>query len=422
MEKEKNTRGLDSYEFYAAKGSEETLIDEVNLMEKNSQWIPAILSKDIKAMAIDGAALFADETSDQPLITTSACVRYGMDPDLVEETTNYGMGIAVGLGHEVALMRDTCYDGLCNAVKISGSALTNLLKKDRKTEAGIDGRVGFSVIINTAATVARGTSLALMRYGKLSALHSNADSGYEVMPITRLMEISMKALRDRFGTVEFEEGYNSHSLTVAKWSLPDAQSRLLSMYQKAIDANGGSLYAMNAMPVVAFSSSDTSESSATLRPMFRLGRNGTCISFCDPIKVKHTKRGHGNKSALEDFEEQAGKLYAKFEESAELIAELASITIFNPCNCVVSLCNKFDIAKKYGEAARAEVEDISGGAPMSAHDVYLSMTEAIAEAIRLGASEQTITRLEEAVAKTLHADWTEHDVGGVVAWKSSIAA
>lgn len=419
-------RGLDSYEFYAFEDNgEEELIDEVRKMEENSKWIPGIRCRDLKVYAIDGAALFDAESTSKPTISTSVLAsQKDADPELIEDTrSTNGMGLAINLGHQYALLRNTAYNGLCNAAKINGSALSNLLRKDAKVEDSIGGRVGFAEIINIATTVAKGSALALMRYGKLSALHSNADGGYEVMPISKLLEITADAIRSRFGTAKFVEGYNSHSYTSAVWTLPDAQSRLLQMYQDAIDKNGGSKYAVDFMPIVRFSSSDTSASCATLEPMFEVSRNETPIRFCDPVKIKHTKRSDKSKKiGLEAFQEQSQTIYAKFEESAKKIAELSSITVMNPCNCVVSLCNKYDIGKKYGEAARAEVEAISGGAYLSAHDVYLSMTEVVAEAIRLGASDETITRMEEAVAKVLHADWAEHDIGGTVPWKASNAA
>jgi len=44
------------------------------------------------------------------------------------------------------------------------------------------------------------------------------------------------------------------------------------------------------------------------------------------------------------------------------------------------------------------------------------MTEVIAEAENCNATQTVLQNLQEALAKVPRADWTEHDVGGVVSW------
>ena len=53
---------------------------------------------------------------------------------------------------------------------------------------------------------------------------------------------------------------------------------------------------------------------------------------------------------------------------------------------------------------------------MTAHDLYLCMTEVIAEAENCNASETVLRNLEEAIARIPRMDWAEHDVGGIVSW------
>ncbi len=120
---------------------------------------------------------------------------------------------------------------------------------------------------------------------------------------------------------------------------------------------------------------------------------------------------------MEEFKEQADAMFSRFEESAEIISKLANITIYNGCNCVVSICKKLQIAKKYGESARIEMEHLTaGGSCVTAHDLYLCMTEVIAEAENCNASETVLRNLEEAIARIPRMDWAEHDVGGIVSW------
>ena len=56
------------------------------------------------------------------------------------------------------------------------------------------------------------------------------------------------------------------------------------------------------------------------------------------------------------------------------------------------------------------------GSSVTAHDLYICMSEAVAEAERCNASPKVIRDMEEALAKIPRVDWAEHDRGGIVAW------
>ena len=112
-------------------------------------------------------------------------------------------------------------------------------------------------------------------------------------------------------------------------------------------------------------------------------------------------------------------MYSQFTSCAEVIRKLAQTEVRNGCNCVVSLCKRYAIPKKYGECARLMVERFTqGGRMISAHDIYLCMTEALAEAKRCGMGWFQLNNMQEQIAKIPKADWAAHDVGGTVAWGS----
>lgn len=52
--------------------------------------------------------------------------------------------------------------------------------------------------MNLGLKYAKGNALLLIRYGKLSALHSGASDGYCVMPISELLAATKNALNKRF--------------------------------------------------------------------------------------------------------------------------------------------------------------------------------------------------------------------------------
>lgn len=402
-------RMFDGYEEEFREGRESDLFQSVRDMEANSEWIPGIISKDIHLAALESRPMFLSEDLEE--------YKFRSDEEiaLVEDTISengtklviYTGGKYHPSGRCYELVRDTAMPGLSNVAKLNGSALGRM------------PRSLYAETMNNAFSVATGCSLGLIRYGKLSGLHSGADGGYMVMPISKLMNISLDAVTKKFKGTEFVDGYNSHSYTQARWSLPYAQSQLLDLYQKAIEKAGiESQYALNFMPGIDFHSSDTAGSCATLDPIFF--HETTAIHFCDGVRIKHLRRGNAkDKDGLELFAEGADDIFAKFQDTAKLIGQLASKKIYHAENCVVKLCKKYGIAPKYGTAAYDEVERIAMGENyISAHDLYLAMYEALAEAERSEASRLTLGQIEESLMKIARiTDFSEYDVSGVVSWK-----
>lgn len=383
---------LDFYEVSFGRGESAELLNEVEAMEANSNWEEGVRSASLSVEAVDGP-LFAKEAAD----------KYGLDYDLTLDTADVGTKLILNINNDRhELLRDTAKKTLLNTAKIFGSALENM------------SPYLFAETVNNALSVARGSTLLLMRYGKASALHSNADGGYDPMLISELIKSTEGMIEKRFKIADFLEGYTSHSYTCAKWALPHEQKKILEMYRTALNGTT-TYYPLNYMPALIFRSSDTQMSSAILEPVFYVPTTDVPVRFVEGVNIKHLKRSGG--SSLAKFKAGIETVYAKFEASAKVIERLATIEVQNGTNAVVSLCNKYGIAKKYGDAARIRVERLTAATScITAHDIYISMTEAIAEAIRAKASSKTVMDLEEKITKILYADWSEHDVTGLVAW------
>ena len=106
-----------------------------------------------------------------------------------------------------------------------------------------------------------------------------------------------------------------------------------------------------------------------------------------------------------------------------MITKLAGIKIYNPENCCIRLCNRYHISPKYGQAALEEIGRIAlGEMYITAHDLYLGMTEILSEAERCDASQKVMTKLEESLARIIRTDFSEDDVSGTVAWGQTQAA
>lgn len=373
--------------------TEAKLAADVVAMEENSRWIPAILSKEMVIKELPDP-MFADGLP--------------FDPDLMEDTKTMGTGLYLELPNgQQFLIRNTAPASLYTRASIEGAALGRLPVGDLAT------------VLNLCLSVSKGSSLLLERYGKISAFHSDASDGYRIMPISTMLQIVRRELKDRFGTLQFLGGLNSHEYTSASWALPDVADELIFKYEQQLHMRT-KVSIDDMMPVVRFVSSDTAGSSATAIPMFQLGKH-TMLRLTDGIVVKHTR---GSKmDGVELFEDQVKSLlFAKFEESIEAAARLSEITIANPCNVVVGICGKCRIPKKYGEAARAQVESFMVTEPcLSAHDIYLSFCEAVGLAKENGASDRSVSNMEESICTLLRPsfDWSAYDVGGIVPWGTS---
>lgn len=88
----------------------------------------------------------------------------------------------------------------------------------------------------------------------------------------------------------------------------------------------------------------------------------------------------------------------------------------NPLNAYIAMTKKVGIAQKYAKDGYDDLESYCGGAPCTAHDVYLSLTRCFAAAAVNGASSSVRVTLEDAVARVLTLHWEDYDLPGVVSW------
>lgn len=374
---------------------EDVLLAEIDEMELETQWIPGIISKELRVTAIPS-----------PLEASTVCVTNGLDPEVTFENAVEGSKLVLdykGRHWNISsIARTTLYE----TAKLWGSSLSRMAPMQLAQN------------LNNSLSVSRGQTLLLIRQKKAMAFHS--DGSYCVMPISALVEITKKSL-EKYGQIIFKEGFHSNSYTLAEWRLPDVQSDLIAKYQDALQNAPSRNHAVNFMPVVRLTSSDTAHCAATIQPMFEK-KNGGCFSLGTGISVKHEKKANSPSFGLDLFEEKADTIFAKFNESIENLERMAKTEIYNPVNTCVGIFNwlnrsQLAIPRKYADVVREEIERFAINTPiMSMHDIYLSMTECVGLAKEHGASRTTILNIEEAIAKIISLDWKSFDIGGVVVW------
>ena len=217
----KMEKRFDDYVFYTADESE--FLTEISEMEKNSVWMPGIPRTALTVLPLD-APMFIQEAVD----------KYNIDPDLARDTVDdasAGTHLMVQYQGQTWCLRDTGRMTLYTSAGQIGPANGNMVKAEAYSD--------LAKSMNLGLKYAKGNALLLIRYGKLSALHSGASDGYCVMPISELLAATKNALNKRFGVPQFKEGFNSHSYTSAIWELPDVQSELVNKYQQALSTAAG---------------------------------------------------------------------------------------------------------------------------------------------------------------------------------------
>ena len=392
---------LDNYERTFGFGEDElkALIETVDQKEKNSVWHrgeEGITASQCSLMALDPMQVMADGIEKL----------YRLEHDLLEETMSSGgthlLFIVKGFA---SLLRSCAIQSVSQACKLWGSALGKMAP------------YMYAEVVNDAFSVGSGKLLLLERYGMLTAIHSDAEGGYEIMPISALLKTTLDALRSpQFKEVEMLKGYDSHEYTSATFILTGIQQEVLNRYQNILDAIGSKHKAYEFTPAVRFRTSDTSAACATLEPVF-LTANGAEFKFCEGVEVKHRRIPGAPGKPMDDFRAGANNMFAKFEEAYTNMEALAQRQVYHPKNFVISACKKLRIPKKYGQAALEEAEYAAEGvAYVNGHDMYLVMTKVVEAAIQGTAPARTILDLDEKVSKVPTLDWSEHDVGGTVAW------
>lgn len=366
------------------------LMADVKDMEAHSRWYPAVQSKNIRVNPLEA-----------PLFARTVAQATGMDEEQAEYTATYGSKLYLTMPDGSTKRLDRCgFDSLTGRACLFGSAL---------------GRMNpdtLSQVLNMALDVAKGEALVLERYGAIAALHSDGSDGYCVMPIPTVMDITTREVTKRCGKMTFKRGGNSHSYTYALWHLPEVQEKLALKYQEAMLTSGRQFHydANKLMPAVRLSTSDTAVSSVILRPMFWTGH--AYVQFAESISVKHTRRVSA-KDGLSLYEEKVSdELYTRLNDMVEAAAAMLKIDVYNPTNAVIGICNKFRIPKKWGNKALENIDVwMVNATSLTAHDIYMALNEAIAEAgdpIELGDKLCALANPKF--------DWAAIDVGGTVAW------
>jgi len=294
-------------------------------------------------------------------------------------------------------VRDSALKTIFERAKIKGTALGRL------------SRENLADVLNRCIAVSRGDALAYLSEGKISAIHGGDRSDYSVLPIPALLEALDTELAHRFPENVFEGSYSDHSMTTALWTLPEQEDDLVGAYRKELAARGITNY--HAMvPGIRFTTSNVGTSGANVYPFIKDAATDRTIRFGTAIHIEHK-----HEKSVDTFVDEISFLYPKFINATKALSRLLDVKLYYPLNAMAEVMKKIGITKKIAFETVETFKAKHGDGPTTAHETYWGIAEALFLMRADGASEAKIASAEDAIARALHINWSEYDIGGEAA-------
>lgn len=368
----------DSY--YTTFGSYEQMLDYHRNQSANSRWQRCKVN-DLEVSPLDKSS---------SLVGKLGLFAPGTSQEAVDDTVN-NLGLAMMVDHQYYPIRGTAYKSLLDRAKIGGTALPKL------------SRTALADVLNACLRLYHAEALLLLRDEKVAAVHSGDEADYSVLPVDELLVALKKKLDERFSGSEFEGGYCDHSLVSASWSMPGQKEELLEDYTKTLEEKGQKLLAGKLMPGIRFITSDTGVASAKVSALLVGGQSPIHIGSCIFVDHRHKK-------SVADFANKLDQLFAQFGDSVAKLQKLLEIPLDYPVNAMTRVCKKLSMPKKAAVEAIAMYEMASGGAPATAHDVFMAMQEIPYILKTQNTPQSKLLTVEENMARALSFRWSEYDL------------
>ena len=395
----------DAYMENFGRGEYDSLKQSQATLDAETSWVNEVETKKMKIHPLN-TPMDAETLSNDPANTIPKDI-------LLDTVENCGLMVEF-LGKKECL-RDCAIPSLLSTVAIRGEGVTRPEKEQQ------------AIALTALLTGCRDRSNIMFRSGKVAAVVSQK---YEHMPISRLLD-SVDALTLYLGTPVFQSGCVSHSMTVAKFTYPDAAKDITNAYRSILAAHGRTLGPGETLtPVVEFRSSDTANEAAKLLTYLQL-RPGHLMPLGAGVHVNHVTPyefdASGNRiSAMQKFCEESQLLYSRLEyDLNELVPAMLDTPIEYPVNTFIGLCKKAQIPQKWGGPVEEELKaDWPNGSGCTFLDIYEYLTSTTQKALEetKTAHSSRLLDLEEALARVAHnrALWTKYDMPGTVAWVQAV--
>lgn len=307
----------------------------------------------------------------------------------IDDTVRH-LGLGLSVENKLYPLGDTAFASLLDRCKISGSVLGRMPRKV------------LSDTLNECLKLQRGKALLLIRDQKIRAVHSGDKRDYSVLASNWLLDSMCEFLSVNFPGNTFVNGYADHSRTTARWRLDGQTKQLLHTYQKHLEESG--ISATDVVPGIRFGTSDTGFASASVSAYLH-GLSETPIPIGSCLLVKHR-----SEATVEDFSKKLSGLFAQYSRVLDRLEQLMDVELDYPVNAMVDVAKTLGLPRKATSAAIAVYKDRIGDESDTAHNVYLAMQEILWNLQCDDASQSTVLKAEENLARALNINWKDHDL------------
>ena len=278
--------------------------------------------------------------------------------------------------------------------RISGSALLDVSK----------GKL--ARILNDCLDVTKGKALIRIHEGKIRAVHGGDPSDYSVLPMPELFEVVSIYVSENYDRADFSSGMFSHSLVSASWELEEKE--LLDTYRGLLLQYG--LKADNVLSAqIRVQTSDVGVSGANIYYSLLLGTEKKPLVLGNPLKLEHT-----NNASIEDFSQNIGQVFARYQEAIGDLSKLFHVYVSYPANVMASVMIKAGISKALTVQTVEQFKASHGSGVCNGYEVYCGICESIFLAQSNGMGAKALTDLEEMVSRCLTYRFHEYDIPGAI--------
>lgn len=233
--------------------------------------------------------------------------------------------------------------------------------------------------------------------GKVRAVNSER---YVILMQTELIKKVKEMLDGRFPGNEFYSGEFQHSMTSATWTMPCQAKELFENYNSALA--GTKFYPRHITPMLRFTTSDVTDSSAQLEALIMA--DGVSMKIGNTAKTLH-KGG----VTPDDFAREAETVFSKFNGLVEKLTQAVDITLQYPENALVNIASELKVPEKVLNSVVEEFRLFCSDTG-TASDVFYALQDIIATMRSSGMAKSTCDMVEEGVCKHLViCDWTRYD-------------
>lgn len=230
--------------------------------------------------------------------------------------------------------------------------------------------------------------------GKVSGI---VTSKYALIPAEDVYTEAQFFLDGNFPEAVFVDGMYTHSIVTASWDLSEHAGEFE-------DVTDGLPY----KPFLTVTTSDTGESSVTIRPYACTDHATLPI---EPIRVPH--RGDAEKCA-EEVTAAFESAYAMIRKGIADIEALKKVALEHPENAMLKIAQKHKLPKEHALNAIETFMTVHGDVPATAYACFTALCEVI-QMERKVSREQSFNT-EDRLCRCLADNWKSYDKPGKMSW------